>query len=124
MVNRKPKSEIARAKRLRKDMTSAESTLWRELRSRKLLGVKFRRQLPIGGYIVDFCSLDPKLVIEVDGGQHSEMTIADGDAERTAELERIGYRVMRFWNNDVLSNTEAVLAAIEAQIEKLRRPSA
>jgi len=91
-------------------MTDAEATLWRRLRSGQLAGTKFRRQVPIGGFIADFCSRNPKLVIEVDGGQHAEDALAD--AARTRVLAAHGYTVMRFWNDEVLTNTEGVLAAI------------
>jgi very-short-patch-repair endonuclease len=83
--------------------------LWLLLRARQLRGVKFRRQQPLGPYIVDFCSLDPKLVIEVDGGQHAEEI--ERDAIRTGALEQMGYRVKRFWNNDVLQEHRRCLRA-------------
>ena len=91
-------------------MTDAEATLWRRLRSGQLQGTKFRRQVPIGGFIVDFCSRIPKLVVEIDGGQHADNALQD--AARTHVLAAHGYTVLRFWNNDVLTNIEGVLAAI------------
>src|SRR5581483_1370190 len=95
----------SRARQLRKSMTDAERRLWSKLRGQQLAGLKFRRQAPIGPYIVDFVCLERKLVVEVDGGQHAR----DGtDDRRTAWLEREGYRVIRFWNNDILRNTEGV----------------
>ena len=80
------------------------------MRGKRLNGIKFRRQQSIGSYIVDFVSMEHKLIIELDGGQHSEQ--AAYDAERTVFLNREGYRVLRFWNHEVLQQTEAVLAKI------------
>lgn len=91
-------------------MTAAEQALWRNLRDRQLEGHRFRRQVPIGRYIVDFACLDMGLVVEVDGGQHEIR--ADGDKVRDAWLAKEGYRVLRFWNNDVLANREGVLLTI------------
>lgn len=103
------------ARRLRRDMTGAERKLWYALRDRRFVGSKFRRQVEIGPYIVDFLCIAEQVVIEVDGGQHSE----EADAPRTAFLEAQGYRVVRFWNNEVLGNLEGVLARLE---EVLRHP--
>lgn len=89
-------------------MTDAERALWQGLRGRRLEGRKFKRQWTLGPYVVDFCCWEAKLVVEVDGGQHNE----EDDARRTAWLERQGYRVIRFWNNDVLTNLEGVLHTI------------
>ena len=91
-------------------MTDAEKLLWRHLRLRQFAGYKFRRQHPLGNYIVDFVCLEAALVLEVDGGQHAEYE--DKDAIRTQWLEAKGLRVMRFWNNEVLSNIEGVKLAI------------
>ena len=99
------------ARRLRRDMTDAERILWLRMRGRELLGLKFRRQHPIGHYIVDFTCLDAGLVVELDGGQHAGSV---ADELRTAFLEDAGYLVLRFWNNEVLTQTDAVLAAILA----------
>jgi very-short-patch-repair endonuclease len=98
------------ARELRRNSTDAERLLWSRLRARQLDGVKFKRQVPLAGYIVDFVSLARKLVIEVDGGQHSERSGLD--AQRTAALEKCGYHVVRFWNNDVLDNIEGVLESV------------
>ncbi|HZQ14184.1 MAG TPA: endonuclease domain-containing protein [Pseudolabrys sp.] len=98
-----------RAKSLRRDMTDAERCLWSALRAHRLDGMSFRRQTPIGRYIVDFACHERRLVIEVDGGQHSRAT---RDIERDRWLESKGYRVLRFWNSDVLKNRVGVLQAI------------
>jgi len=103
-------SQLARA--LRKRMTDAERLLWRHLRNRELGGWKFRRQYPVGTFIVDFICVEKNIVIEVDGGQHAENE--EQDLQRSAYLNKMGYRVLRFWNNEVLQETEAVLTAIFA----------
>ncbi len=99
-----------KARELRKNLTEAELTLWRHLRLRQFGGYKFRRQQPIGKYIVDFVCLEKRLIIEVDGGQHSEQV--SYDLERSAWLEEQGFRVLRFWDNQVLKETEAVKEVI------------
>ena len=96
-------NNTARARQLRKSLTDAERVLWNILRNRQVLGYRFRRQAPIGPYIVDFVCFENRLVIEVDGGQHVEQ--ADYDADRTGWLEGAGYRVIRFWNSQVLEET-------------------
>ena len=101
-----------RARALRRRMTDAERVLWGHLRNRELGGWKFRRQYPVGSFIVDFICVEKNVVIEVDGGQHAEN--AEQDAQRSAYLKKMGYRVLRFWNNEVLQETEAVLEAIFA----------
>jgi very-short-patch-repair endonuclease len=93
--------------------TDAEKKLWRLLRSRQLDAVKFRRQVSIVDYIVDFASHERRLIIEVDGGQHADNAM---DAERDPRLVAAGYRVLRFWNNDVLRNPDGVLEAILAEL--------
>ena len=103
---------VALARRLRRNQTDAERTLWFCLRDRRLGGLKFRRQAPIGPYIVDFCCEAACLIVELDGGQHAERT--GYDAERTVDLETRGYLVLRFWDNDVLRNIEGVLQTIIA----------
>ena len=95
-----------KARQLRKNMTEAERTLWKYLRLRQFDGHKFRRQQPVGKYIVDFVCLERRLIIEVDGGHHSEQVVYD--LERNAWLEEQGFRGLRFWNNQVLKETEAV----------------
>jgi very-short-patch-repair endonuclease len=102
------------ASRLRRDQTDVEQKLWLAVRNRRLANAKFRRQATIGRYIVDFLCIEAKLIVELDGGQHSE----EADAERTRFLEAQGYRVLRFWNNDVIENFDGVLAAICAGLKK------
>ena len=97
------------AKQLRQNMTDAEQLLWRYLRAHRLNGQKFRRQHPIGPYVVDFVHLGAKLIIEADGGQHN---LSEGDAVRDKWLISQGFKVMRFWNSDILNNTDAVLTTI------------
>ncbi len=98
------------ARSLRKSETDAERKIWQQLRSRNLNGAKFRRQHPEGQYIVDFICINEKLIIELDGSQHQRQQ--DYDAERSAFLEQAGYRVLRFWDDDVLLRTEDVMQAI------------
>jgi very-short-patch-repair endonuclease len=98
------------ARVLRKNMTDAERKLWQSLRNRQVGGYKFRRQKPIGPYIVDFVCLEKKIIIEVDGGQHSSNI--DSDTLREDYLKKKGYKILRVWNHDVLRNTESVLGWI------------
>jgi len=98
------------ARTLRKESTDAERWLWQRLRNRDLLGWKFRRQHPIGCYIVDFVCIEKKIIIELDGGQHAENQMAD--SARSEYLNEKGYQVLRFWDNDVLVRGEAVLSTI------------
>lgn len=101
---------VSTVRKLRRNQTDAERTLWFRLRDRRLRGMKFRRQAPIDNYIVDFCCESSRLIVELDGGQHAEQTAED--AQRTAVLEANGYLVLRFWNNDVLQNIDGVLKTI------------
>src|SRR5665213_4264180 len=98
------------ARRLRVDQTDAETVLWNRIRNRQIDGHKFVRQQPIGNYICDFVCRERLLIIEVDGGQHNESA---ADAIRDRRLNEAGYRVLRFWNNDVLGNIDGVLAVIQ-----------
>jgi very-short-patch-repair endonuclease len=107
-VNREQQKRQAR--QLRQDSTDAERKLWGRLRDRQLDDHKFRRQRPVGRFIVDFLCMERRVVIELDGGQHADNV--DDDEGRTREIEHAGYRVIRFWNNDVLTNIEGVLMAI------------
>lgn len=95
---------------LRRNQTDAERKLWQRLRNRQLMGVKFRRQMPIRGYVVDFAAVEIKLIVELDGSQHIDDK--EADEFRTGFLQREGYKVVRFWNNDVLLRTDYVLEAI------------
>jgi very-short-patch-repair endonuclease len=112
------------ARSLRREMTDAEKLLWRHLRMKQFEGYKFRRQHPLGNFIVDFVCLEAALVLEIDGGQHAESV--DNDAIRTKWLEIKGMHVMRFWNNEVLTNIEGVKLVIWNYLSKLQpqsRPS-
>ena len=102
------------ARTLRMQQTDAEKLLWGRLRNRQLEGCKFRRQQAIGAYIADFLCLEPKLIIELDGGQHAEQR--EQDEQRTRYLQTLGYRVLRFWNHEVLGDLDAVLEAIREAI--------
>jgi very-short-patch-repair endonuclease len=104
---------LTKAKRLRRDMTEAERKLWSTLRNSQLDGAKFRRQQPIGPFIADFVCQQARLIIEADGSQHSESA---GDVRRTTFLESKGYRVLRFWNNDILKTLEGVAESILAAL--------
>jgi very-short-patch-repair endonuclease len=102
----------ATARRLRANQTGAEATLWRQLRKLETKGTHFRRQVPIGNYVADFACLASRLVIELDGSQHGEASVKIHDDERTRWLETEGYRVLRFWNNDITKNLDGVLETI------------
>ena len=114
------KELIARARKLRREATDAEKLLWRKLRARQVCGAKFRRQVPIGPYIVDFVCFEHRLIVEIDGGQHNEPRGRAYDIQRTRWLESQGFRVLRFWNNEVLGNLEGVLTRI---VQALNKPS-
>lgn len=103
---------LNRARELRKNMTDTEQLLWKHLRAHRLAGYKFKRQQPIGAYIVDFVCFTAHCIVEADGGQHLEQ--AEYDARRDAWLKSQGFTVLRFWNNDILTNTEGVLETIVA----------
>lgn len=106
-----------RARDLRQNQTEAEKLLWSRLRNRQVSGEKFKRQVPRGPYFVDFVCLEQKLVVEVDGGQHTVEAQAAADRSRTAFLESEGFRVLRFWNHEVLGNVEGVMAVIASVLE-------
>jgi very-short-patch-repair endonuclease len=107
---------------LRRSSSKAERKLWNVLRRHQMEGVSFRRQQPIGPYVVDFFCPHAKLVIEVDGGQHADDRAVIRDDKRTHWLESRGYRVLRFWNNDVLQNLEGVWQLISIAIAKADPP--
>ncbi len=106
------------ARALRKNATDAEQHLWNELRGRRLAGFKFRRQRPFGPYVCDFICLEASIVVELDGSQHLERS--DYDARRDAFIRSYGYRVLRFWNGDVLDRTESVMETIFAALHDRR----
>ena len=98
------------ARQLRKESTDAEHKLWYLLRDRRFQGRKFRRQVPVGPFIADFVCVEERLIVELDGGQHTEHE--ERDQARTRYLEAAGYRVVRFWNNEVLGDIDGVLTAL------------
>ncbi len=105
---------LSNAKTLRTNQTEAEQRLWYHLRAHRFMGYKFKRQKPIGRYIVDFVCLEHRLIIELDGGQHSEQVVYD--QQRDAWLRRQGYTLLRFWNNDVMQQLESVLEQIRCAL--------
>jgi len=109
------------ARKLRFNQTEAENRLWSHLRSRQVEDAKFVRQFPIGAHVADFACRSLMLVVELDGGQHAENP---ADEARTRAIEGQGYRVIRFWNNDVLSNTEGVLTVIANEVMLARNSDA
>jgi very-short-patch-repair endonuclease len=111
-----------RAQQMRRSPTDAERRLWQLLRSLKPLGMHFRRQAPIGNYVADFAWYDGKLIIELDGSQHVEIR-SDYDQRRTAWLEAQGYRVLRFWNNDVLKSPRSVGETVLAAAQQTPPPT-
>lgn len=117
MKTRLPTEVLAKARQLRHNPTRAEERLWDSLQRRQMCGTKFRRQHPIGPYIVDFYSHEARLVIEIDGGQHGLESQVPYDSQRTCEIERQGVRVIRFWNSQVLNETEEVLEQIRHVLE-------
>jgi very-short-patch-repair endonuclease len=109
-----------RSRELRTHSTPAEQAIWRFIRNRQVAQTRFNRQVPIGPYICDFVARSAKVIIELDGGQHAVRTSVD--ASRTEFLENRGYRVLRFWNNDVLDNLDGVLAVIEEAVSNMPSP--
>lgn len=101
-----------RSRALRQLSTDAEKLVWSKLRNKQFHGLKFRRQRPVGPYIADFCCDEEKLIIELDGGQHTP----EKDADRTVFLESQGYKVWRYWNNDVLKNIEGIFLDMESKL--------
>ena len=111
------------AKHLRQSQTPQETILWNLLRNRKILNTKFKRQYPVGNYIVDFASPEIKLIIEIDGGQHNQTQNIEYDSQRTSFLNSLGYTVIRFWNNEINDNLEGVYEKISMTIENLKKLS-
>jgi very-short-patch-repair endonuclease len=110
------------AKALRANSTDSERLLWSRLRDRRLLGFKFVRQQPVGPFIADFACRDADLIIELDGGQHTEDQALAADERRSALLGTHGYRVIRFWNSDVRHNIDGVIQSIAAELERAPSP--
>jgi very-short-patch-repair endonuclease len=110
------------AKTLRSNQTEAENRLWYYLRAHHFMGLKFKRQKPIGRYIVDFVCLERRLIIELDGGQHAEQVAYD--QQRDAWLVNQGYTVLRFWNNDVMQQLDGVLEEIRSALSPTPLPQA
>lgn len=110
------RKRVPRARRLRSGSTDAERKLWLRLRDRRLEGWKFRRQVPMGRYVVDLFCADARLVIEVDGGQHDWNRAKD--EARTRYIEQLGFRVIRFWNNEVLGNLTGVLEQVLVELKR------
>jgi len=122
--HRVSKFKRSRARNLRRALTDAELKLWQLLRSQQLARIKFRRQVPIGPWIVDFVAFEQMLIIEADGSQHVENF---SDKKRDADLQGRGFRILRFWNNDILQHTSGVLEQIIETIKRdplTPRPSA
>lgn len=109
---RRQDRRVPLARQLRRTMTPAERKLWWHLREAQFAGTHFRRQATIGRYFVDFCCHTCRLIVEIDGSDHAERSRMMADARRTAFLNARGYRVLRFWNNDLLSNIEGVMTVI------------
>jgi crossover junction endodeoxyribonuclease RuvC len=120
LAKRKPSpDQTAFARQLRRNQTDCEALLWKQLRAGQLDGAKFRRQEPILGFVADFISHEHRLIIELDGGQHADSA---ADERRTKLLTQAGFRILRFWNNDVIDNIEGVLATIDAALAEGRQP--
>ncbi len=111
------------ARRLRHEETKAERRFWNAVRDRRLDGWKFRRQIPRGNFIVDFVCLEAHLVVELDGGQHNTPEHEAKDQARIEWLENNGYRVLRFWNNEVFENLEGVLTVVTNALSEPPHPS-
>ena len=104
------------ARELRKNMTPQERKLWNIIKNRQFYGYRFRRQFPIGCYIVDFVCREKKIIIEIDGGQHNKPESIDNDKIRTEFLNNLGYKVIRFWNNEIYENIDGVLLKLKKEI--------
>ena len=118
MVEQKgPRTGLAR--KLRRQETDAERKLWSCIRDRQFFGFKFRRQVPVCGYVADFLCHEARLIVELDGGQHAER--GEADARRTKALGEAGFLVLRYWNNDVLANLDGVLTAMAEELRAAER---
>ena len=109
---------LKNAKEMRSNMTPAETKMWRILRGKRFQDLKFKRQVLIGNYIVDFLCEDKKIIIEIDGGQHNEELNIQSDKNRTRYLENNGYKVLRFWNDDVMKNIDGVMEVIFREVKE------
>ncbi|MAS07603.1 MAG: hypothetical protein CL534_23315 [Ahrensia sp.] len=109
----------ANAKRMRKDMTEAERRLWNQIRAHRLMGLGFRRQMPVAGHIADFACPQYRLIVEVDGTQHAEAGAIAADEKRTRKLGQTGWTVIRFWNHEVMHELDAVCDHIVAVVREL-----
>ena len=116
-MQNKPNNKTILARNLRKDSIKQERILWKLLRNSNVKNYKFRRQYPVGNYIVDFICIEKHLIIELDGGQHNELDNIVYDNERTDYLNSRGFKVIRFWNNDVDKNIAGVYEAIIKELE-------
>ncbi|WP_214475941.1 DUF559 domain-containing protein [Mesorhizobium sp. dw_380] len=113
------------ARKMRKAMTDAELKLWNEIRAHRLMGLAFRRQMPIAGHIVDFACPNKKLIVELDGSQHTSHEVSASDAARTARLKALGWTILRFWNDDVIRDIDNVChhIVIEAGLGNAAMPA-
>ncbi|RUU42228.1 endonuclease domain-containing protein [Mesorhizobium sp. M6A.T.Ca.TU.002.02.2.1] len=120
-----PANNRSNARKMRRAMTDAELKLWNEIRAHRLMGLAFRRQMPIGGYIVDFACPTKKLIVELDGSQHARAEASASDAARTAKLEALGRIILRFWNDDVIRDIDNVCQhiVIEAGLARAEMPA-
>ena len=109
-------NKIILARNLRKNSTIQERRLWNLLKNRQFHNLKFKRQQPIGKYIVDFVCKEEKIIIEIDGGQHNTIENIQLDKERTDYLQNLGYKVIRFWNNEIYENIDGVILKLEEEI--------
>ena len=119
---KKDPDQTSFARGLRQKETDAERALWARLRRKSIAGANFRRQQPVDRYIVDFACLEEHLVIEIDGGQHADDNGVRRDKRRSVRLGQLGYRVLRFWDNEVLTNTDGVVERI-TEVLSYRTPS-
>ena len=113
MTDRRHKPSTVIVRKLRRSETEAEKALWRVLRGRRFLGLKFRRQSPVADFIADFLCEELRVIVEADGGQHADNR---ADTERTARLQAAGYQVIRYWNNDIMGNLEGVLEDLRGRL--------
>lgn len=113
------KDLLVLAKAQRKTKNPWEAKLWKLLRAKGVRGFKFKRQVPVGSYIVDFCCRKPKLVIEIDGGQHNDPKNIKSDKARSDYLKNEGYKILRFWNNEVQENIDGIFQTILKNLQSI-----